>query len=94
MAKRKTVDIEFLKDKINQMLQDSTCSSDMREGMIVTLEIALMETGNYKGFRYLGEKEVPAWTLPGIYNSAYDKVSNPSTSDLFDGTDKTRVKFL
>ena len=50
-----------------------------------------MDTKNYNGFRYLGEKEVPAGEMPGIFDSQYEKKSNPTQDDLFYRTDSTRI---
>jgi hypothetical protein len=51
--KRKTIDVQYLRDNINQRLADSTCEPEVRYGMISILENVLHETGNYKGFCYL-----------------------------------------
>lgn len=63
---KKTVKVENLRDTINDMLQNSTASRDVRRGMMAVLETVLHETGNYRGFRYLTEVEVPDGCLPGI----------------------------
>lgn len=91
MAKRKTIEVSALKDQINFMLANSRCSVDGRKSMMVILENVLMDTKNYNGFRYLGEKEIPAGEFPGIYDSQYEKKRNPTTDDLFYGTDNTRI---
>lgn len=91
MAKRKTIEVSALKDQINFMLANSRCSVEGRKSMMVILENVLMDTKNYNGFRYLGEKEIPAGEFPGIYDSQYEKKRNPTTDDLFYGTDNTRI---
>lgn len=91
MAKRKTIEVSALKDQINFMLANSRCSVDGRKSMMVILENVLMDTKNYNGFRYLGEKEIPAGEFPGIFDSQYEKKRNPTTDDLFYGTDNTRI---
>tara|TARA_R100001086_G_scaffold234282_2_gene156445 strand:- start:1264 stop:1485 length:222 start_codon:yes stop_codon:yes gene_type:complete len=53
MRRRKTISIETLTEKVNHMLKESTCSPEMRDGMIAVLTTALHETNNYNGFRYL-----------------------------------------
>jgi hypothetical protein len=63
---RKTINVDELRDKTNEMLAKSTCSPDVRQGTIDILEYVLHETGNYKGFRYLTEREVPDMHLPGV----------------------------
>lgn len=66
MAKRKTVNIIDLRIKVNDMIRLSTCSKDVRRGMIAVLETMLLDTGNYNGFRYLEADEVPEGSQPGI----------------------------
>ena len=48
--KRKTIRVEDLIDNVNCLLDLSTCSPDVRFGMIAILEQVLHDTGNYKGF--------------------------------------------
>lgn len=50
--KRKTMPVGDLVDKVNEMLNQSTCSPEVRQGMCAILEHVLMETNNYRGFRY------------------------------------------
>ena len=52
--KRKTIDVEYLKTFANAMMAGSDPSQrDVRLGVSLMLEEALMRTGNYKGFHYL-----------------------------------------
>ncbi len=60
MAKRKTVAVDDLRSKVNHCLAESTCSPEVRRGMISVLETILHDTGNYRGFTYL-ESAVPSW---------------------------------
>jgi len=80
---RKTVSVDYMKDTINKLLATSYCSPDTREGMISALTELLCATGNYKGFRYLTESEVPFGLRPGI--RWVDGEPN------FTDTDQTRV---
>ena len=50
---RKTIEVEFVKNRVNEMLANSTCSPKERRAMAIVLDIILHETGNYRGFRYL-----------------------------------------
>ena len=92
---RKTIDIETLKQHINNRLSDTVfdgrrpniVGSDFRKGLMNTLEMVLHETGNYKGFRYLGLDEVPKGHLPGIKRNHRDE---PDWTD----TDNTRVRYF
>lgn len=83
---RKTVSVAYVRDTINKILATSYSSQDTREGMISALTEVLCATGNYKGFRYLGESEVPLGLRPGI--RWVD--GKPDFTD----TDKTRVHYL
>lgn len=66
MPKRKTIDVEKLREHVNDMLKTSTCEPDVRNGMCVVLENALHSTGNYQGFRYLCGGEVPSGHKAGV----------------------------
>ena len=66
---KKTIKVTELKDNVNRMLAESTCSPEGRETMCTILERVLMDTGNYNGFRYLIGSEVPVGELPGICHS-------------------------
>jgi hypothetical protein len=55
MPSRKTVDVQFLKDKVNHYLAHSpNAHVGERDGNIMLLEMVLSETGNYHGFNYIG----------------------------------------
>lgn len=55
MKKRKTIEIEFIKDKINQALKNTEfpLNTDQKEILCTILEIILHKTDNYKGFYFL-----------------------------------------
>jgi len=58
MAKRKTVDVEYMKTFANLMLaSDDPKRVDVRRGVMVMIEEVLFNSGNYKGFRYLDWNE-------------------------------------
>lgn len=63
---RKTVEIATMLDMVNNALATSTCSPDIREGMITVLETMLHQAGRYKGYRHLHWNEVPKGHLPAI----------------------------
>ena len=51
---RKTVSIDYLKSVANRILSDENPDrAQERNGVIMLIEAALMETGSYKGFKYL-----------------------------------------
>lgn len=88
---RKTVDVSKMVDTVNEVLAQSECTPDMRQGMMNLLENVLHETGNYKGFRYLAINEVPKGELPGINGNLGD---NPKDYEArFANTDNTRVQY-
>ena len=49
----------------NKMLKGSTCSSQVRHGMICMIDVILTRSNSYKGDRYLTVDEVPPTELPG-----------------------------
>jgi len=85
---RKTLKVGSLVNKINAMLKDSTCSPDVRNGMICVLEDALHETGNYEGFRYLDRNDLAEGVKPGVnFDEKGMLLDYPMR---FDNTDDTR----
>jgi hypothetical protein len=88
MAKsKKTITVEELVNITNSMLRESFDTTPAyRKGLIAILEYSLFNTGNYNGFRYMNEKEVPLNELPGIR-------LNGNSADKFDNTDETRVQY-
>ena len=88
-SKRKTVKTDELKLHVNEMLRTSTCSPDTRQGMMTVLVECLHATGNYHGFRYLHQDEVPYKEKPGIrFPSELPEVHS------FADTDPTRIQYL
>ena len=55
MAKRKTIEVEKVKEIVNNLLANSTEEVTSMERLMAArvLERVLFETGNYKGFGYL-----------------------------------------
>ncbi len=88
---RKTINVDQLRVKINEMLAGSSCSPDIRRGMINTLEFVLHETGNYQGFRYLSQEQVPEGQLPGVRYDGHEILPYP---ERFANTDDTRVYYI
>jgi hypothetical protein len=78
--KKKTIDVDWVRTKINHMLRVSVTTPDIRYGNCVALELILMETNNYKGFRYLTQDEVPRGQKPGIIPRA-NHMSEPTFPD-------------
>lgn len=91
MAKRKTMDVEAIKERVNYFLKHSEeDKKGMRQGQMMLLETILHETGNYAGFKYLPQWEV-ATQYPGIWLNE-DGTHDPAT--CFENTDNTRVRYF
>ena len=94
---KKTFSVQEFKQKVNQVLRNTTSeftTASYRYGMISALECVLHDSGNYKGFRYLLESEVPAGELPGMLVNG--TVENTSMEQRFvvGKTDSSRVEFF
>jgi hypothetical protein len=66
--KRKTVEVEALRKRINLMLADPQSGSETRTALARVLEGVLMDTNNYKGFGYvkwLGPQGCAKWEADG-----------------------------
>ena len=98
MARRKTIEVEKVKDMANRALVASMRWSNedgkyvavdryWRQGVMLVAEQVLMESDNYKGFGYLSEDDVPKGELPGIR-------LNNQIPDRFENTDNTRVRYF
>ena len=85
----KTFNVEKFKEEMNKRLSGSTCSKDVREGMISSLEFVLKETKNYHGFTYLTSVEVPEGCLPGVR-----EYINEVEGWDFKNTDSSRVRYF
>ena len=90
---RKTVEISSLVDYVNGILAaetDDIMSRDLRYGAILALEHALHSTGNYAGYRYLTNKELPAHIKPGV---RYDDNGILDCHERFLNTDDSRRQY-
>lgn len=74
---RKTIDVQKMKEYANEVLQSSTWSPEFRFGIITMVERILMDSGNYRGFRYLDSAELPENVLPGIVTITEGEYSFP-----------------
>ena len=93
---KKTFNVDAYRTMINHFLKVSTCSVDMRHGMITMLEAILFQTGNYKGFQYLMQNQVPADQKPGIYVNFTGLIESTPVDERFDRglTDATRIRYI
>ena len=98
MARRKTMNVEDLRNYANNQLSTSiryerqkhmieNIDAEFRKGVMAMIEAVLMDTGNYKGFRYLAVDEVPTGCTPGIRRER-------GADNQFDETDNTRVRYF
>jgi hypothetical protein len=87
---RKTIEINNIKEKINGIILNSEDNQkEVRESLGLLLEEILMETNNYKGFKYLTKKDMElsySGTTVGINDDQKGKT-------LFEGTDSTRIYY-
>jgi hypothetical protein len=74
----KTLKVKKLKETVNQMLSQGVMGLDYRMGAISLLESVLLDTGNYDGYRYLQEREVPVLQQPGIREGSDFNDTDPS----------------
>jgi hypothetical protein len=69
---KKTFKVQELLDQVNLSLASYSERNEI-SGMISILEFVLHQTGNYAGFRYLEQHEVPFDQKPGIRHELDDK---------------------
>lgn len=79
MARRKTHSVAALIEQANYSLEHDEHGPEFRKGVMMMLEKVLFDTGNYKGFRYLTEEEVPKGQEPGIRKVAEKNVFPDTT---------------
>lgn len=87
---RKTVEVSKLVDVANTMLASEGTSKEFRQGVILMIENVLFETGNYNGFRYLTNNELPEDIEPGV---RYNGQEILPFEERFVNTDATRVMY-
>ena len=98
MASRKTMSVVDIKNFANNQLASSIryerqkesiegIDAEFRQGVMSMIEAVLMDTGNYKGYRYLSLDEVPTGCTPGIRRDRGDEKK-------FENTDRTRVRYF
>ena len=93
---KKTFNVNEYRTMVNDSLAGSACSADMRQGMINILDAILFQTGNYKGFQYLMQNQVPAGQKPGIYVNFTGLIESTPVDERFDRglTDATRIRYI
>jgi acetylglutamate synthase len=88
---RKTINVKALVDHANMMLKESVTDQGQRRGVQAMIEEVLHRSGNYKGFRYLMQEEVPYGHLPGIHMDTNGRML--PYLERFEGTDSSRVEY-
>jgi hypothetical protein len=95
MKTRKTIAVESIKNRINSMLLNSSDSDRYaRDTMISFIENVLMETGNYKGFRYLIEEDMEKSEYGIIPGRHFPTDVELTIDQQFANTDCTRVQYF
>lgn len=69
MKTRKTIEIQFIKDKINKALA-STINTYQKEALCTFLEIILLEKNIYQGFMFLDNSDTEIFT-DGYFSRKY-----------------------
>ena len=69
---RKTVDVAYVREKVNDLLKHENVSDDFRQGAISVLESILHHTGNYNGYIYLSWVEKEGRERSGVEQWRYD----------------------
>ena len=87
----KTIKVNEFVDKVNDMLANSTVEPEARKGIVAVADHFLHDTGNYYGFRYLRDYEVPTGHKPGINRNPDGTL--PDIDTRFLDTDDTRIQF-
>lgn len=85
---RKTFKVEEIRNTVNFMLQHGKHSADFRFGAATMLEEILHSSGNYNGFGYHTEKDVPVGELPGVRTGPNGESLN--YDERFKNTDDSR----
>lgn len=96
---RKTLMVETLKSYVNSRLLDTPDpDSAGRRALMEIIEYALFETGNYRGFRYLCERDMRvsnSGSSVGInISNAEDVKFDPTQASVWENTDNTRVQYF
>jgi len=95
MASRKTIKVEYVKERANDMLLKSADHlAEGRKAVTHLLESTLHDTGNYRGFRYLTPNDMKDVQGSTVGINEVDFSADPTMEEKFDGTDSTRVEYF
>ena len=94
---RKTIKVDEFKNYVNDILKNGFGSAEERRGAMFALEHVLFQSGNYRGYRYLRETEVPVGQKAGIHYVVKESNQYSTTYTVneasFDNTDETRREY-
>lgn len=71
---RKTVNVDWLREKANIYLDadEGLNTPEQRQGVASFLELALHQTGNYRGFRFTHTENAERTPEGGLIDGTYD----------------------
>ena len=78
---RKTVDVAFVREKVNHLLKNADVSDDFRKGAASVLESILHHTGNYHGFNYLSWVDKEGRERSGCEQWRHDEIAEGKELD-------------
>jgi len=88
---KKTIKVEDIVNSLNwQIANQHQVYNGGRAAMMMFVKDILHKTGNYRGFRYLEQHEVPKDCRPGIQPRI---IEGDVEKDRFWDTDPTRVEY-
>jgi len=92
MAKpKKTIQVQELKEMLNEVLLNTLDDNQKgRDALLHFVEVILLKTRNYRGFRYLYEDDMEKSML----GTTVGMHSGKTGKDAFENTDYTRVRYL
>ena len=92
---RKTFEIEFLKNQVNDFLVRSPNEAEeSRRAMMTLLENVLGAANSYNGFRYLNRDDVTAGYTVGINTDSTTRLEVRTYEEQFKDTDTSRVQYF
>jgi hypothetical protein len=91
---KKSIKVEDILHSLNwQLANQHEHHNGGRAAMMMLVEDILHTTGNYRGFRYLEQHEVPNDCKPGIQPKTHEGPDTDNNYRFLD-TDPTRVRYI
>jgi hypothetical protein len=85
---KKTIPVQTIVTQLNETLANGFQTIQERQAIMIFAERILRDTGNYRGFRYLTQDEIPGCQIPGIRPGG-----STDHESRFTNTDPSRVKY-